>query len=96
MNLECIINGNFSGTKRVLIVLTDGKSSDSVKLPSQELKDFGIVIYSIGVGSGVDVNELRTMASPPVDNHVYLLQNFNEFATLAQNMSSSTCTGMVL
>ncbi|XP_028410753.1 uncharacterized protein LOC114533436 isoform X5 [Dendronephthya gigantea] len=79
------------GTKRVLIVLTDGRSSGSVGLPSQELKNSGIVIYSIGVGSGIDVDELRTMASPPVDNHVYLLQNFNEFATLARNMSSTTC-----
>ena len=80
--------------KKVLIILTDGRSSGSVDQPAQQLKNIGVVIFSIGVGSGVDVFELETIGSPPVDEHVYLLGSFDEFSTLAEKMSSSTCKRM--
>ncbi|XP_028390644.1 uncharacterized protein LOC114515560 [Dendronephthya gigantea] len=82
-----------SGIKRILIVFTDGKSSGNVYYPSQQLKNMGVVIFSIGVGSGIDVSELKTMASSPAKDHVFLLSNFNEFVPLAQNMSFYACNG---
>ncbi|XP_028390636.1 matrilin-2-like, partial [Dendronephthya gigantea] len=82
-----------SGIKRILIVFTDGKSSGNVYYPSQQLKNMGVVIFSIGVGSGIDVLELKTMASSPAKDHVFLLHNFNHFAHLAHNMSFNACNG---
>jgi hypothetical protein len=79
--------------RKVLIVLTDGQSS-GVDQPAQQLKSIGVIIFSIGVGSGIRVSELETMASPPADEHVYLLKNFNELSTLAEKLSSSTCNGI--
>ncbi|XP_028390639.1 matrilin-2-like [Dendronephthya gigantea] len=79
------------GIKRILIVFTDGKSSGNVYYPSQQLKDMGVIIFSIGVGSGIDVLELKTMASSPAKDHVFLLHNFNQFAHLAHNMSFNAC-----
>ena len=82
--------------RKILIVLTDGQSSGSVNQPSQELKNIGVIIFSVGVGSGINEEELETMASPPADEHVYLLDNFNELSTLAEKMSTKTCNGNVL
>ncbi|XP_028390643.1 uncharacterized protein LOC114515559 [Dendronephthya gigantea] len=82
-----------SGITRILIVFTDGKSSGNVYYPSQQLKNMGVVIFSIGVGSGIDVLELETMASSPAKDHVFLIHNFNEFADLAHNMSFDACNG---
>ena len=79
-----------------MIVFTDGKSFSDVSQPAQKLKNLGVVIFSIGVGSGIDETEVRTMASSPADDHVILLDSFNEFSYLAQNMSFRTCNGKVL
>ena len=84
------------GIKKVLIVFTDGQSSGRVHQPSQRLKNDGVVIYSIGIGSGIDISELKSMASPPANNHVFLLRNFHELSTLEKNISHSACNGNVL
>ncbi|XP_028412675.1 uncharacterized protein LOC114535596 [Dendronephthya gigantea] len=89
---EEMFNGSqVSGVKKVLIVFTDGQSSGNVSQPAQQLKNIGVIIFSIGIGSGIDVLELKTMASPPVDDHVFLLHNFNEFSSLVQNLLFSVC-----
>ncbi|XP_028413546.1 ZP domain-containing protein-like [Dendronephthya gigantea] len=83
-----------SDARKVLIVLTDGQSSGSVDQPAQNLKNIGVNIFSVGVGSGIDQSELETMGSAPADEHVYMLSNFNEFSTLAKKMSRTTCNAM--
>ena len=84
---------NNSEAKRVLIVLTDGPSRDSVTQPAQKLKNDGVIIYSIGVGSGISRSELITMASLPSNEHVVELNNFGELASFAKKMSSIVCHG---
>ena len=83
------------GVKKVLIVFTDGQSSGRVHQPSQQLKIDGVVIYSIGIGSGIDISELKNMASLPANNHVFLLRNFHELSTLEKNISHSVCNGNI-
>jgi hypothetical protein len=84
----------FLDANQVLLVVTDGQSHGSVDQPAQQLKDIGLTIFAIGVGSGIRVSELETMATSPVDEHVYLLDNFEELSFLADKISSSTCNGM--
>ena len=99
--LLCIISQKHIGAlipldvRKVLIVLSDGQSSGRVDQPAQQLKNIRVVIFSIGVGFGIDKSEQETMASAPVDDHVYTLNNFNEFSTLAEKMSATTCDGTV-
>ena len=83
------------GVKKVLIVFTDGRSSGHVYKPSQQLKNVGVVIYSVGIGSGIDMSELKTIASLPTNNHVFLLRNFHELSTLEKNISHSACNGNI-
>ncbi len=87
---------NILDAKQVLIFLTDGQSSGGVEQPVQQLKNLGVIIFSIGVGSGVSQSELETIASSPADKHVHLLGSFNELSILAGTMSSTTCSGMVI
>lgn len=86
---------NIVDARKILIILTDGQSSGSVDQPAQQLKSIGVIIFSIGVGSGINAEELKTIASPPADEHVYLLDNFNELSSLADKMSTKTCNGNV-
>lgn len=71
---EC---GNRKGVPKVLLVLTDGKSSynaQPVKEAAQPMKDAGVTILSIGVGSA-DEEELKEMATD--DSHVFMLSQYN-------------------
>ena len=75
---------------KVLIVLTDGYSGDSVRQPAQRLKNDGVLVYSIGVGANTELNEI---ASLPSNEHVFLLNNFQALGSFASRMSSTTCKG---
>lgn len=77
----------------MLVILTDGFSNGMVSGPAQNLKNAGVVIFSVGIGSSVSVQELHEMASNPKDQHVIRLDNFSQLSALAQQMSSRTCNG---
>ena len=58
------------GGHQVLVVLAAGQSLDDVKAPSRALRDNGVAIFCIGVGDKVDINQLRNIASSPVEEHL--------------------------
>jgi hypothetical protein len=86
---------NFLEFKKVLVILTDGRSNTGqVGYPAQQLKNSGVVIFSVGIGQGgISMQELRAMASDPVDQHVITLDNFSQLKKLAGEMSAQTCNG---
>jgi len=40
-----------------------------------DLKNFGINIYSVGIGSGVNINELKTFATD--SENVFMVSSFS-------------------
>ncbi|XP_028394918.1 uncharacterized protein LOC114519064 [Dendronephthya gigantea] len=80
------------GFKKVLVILTDGHSNTGqVSGPALKLKNYGVVIFSVGIGHSLSMQELREMASDPVDQHVITLNSFSQLESLAGKMSSQTC-----
>ena len=82
------------GVNKVLIILTDGQSSGGVEGPAGKLKNAGVIVFSVGIGQNINMDELYAMASQPKEQRVILLENFQELSTLAKKMSSTTCNGM--
>ena len=84
----------FLEIKKVLVILTDGRSNTGqVSGPARQLKNSGVVIFSVGFGHSFSVQELRVMASDPIDQHVIALGNFTALESLAEQMASVTCNG---
>ena len=75
------------------MILTDGYGGGQVSWPARQLKNAGVVIFSVGIGQSISLNELRDMASEPAVQHVITLSNFTELERLAKQMSSQTCNG---
>ena len=76
------------------MILTDGQSNTGqVSGPAQQLKNSGVVIFSVGIGQIYALPELQVMASDPIDQHVITLSNFTELERLAEQMASRTCNG---
>jgi uncharacterized protein YegL len=76
------------GVPRILIVLTDGKASDSVSIPAKNVSDENIVVYAIGVG-GYNLEQLKDIASS--ESHVYTLSTFTELEIFISTLTASTC-----
>ncbi len=79
------------GLPKVLVVLTDGKSQDSVTVPSRHLRDIGVHIISVGVGDAV-YSELADMASEPDSENIYNV-TFASLGNLIGSLLDSVCKG---
>ena len=81
---------------RVAVVITDGRSNinASLTIPSAlAVREEGATVYSIGVGSNIDMEELQAIASSP--ENVRLIDNFDvqEFQGLRSRITADACLG---
>ena len=56
---------------------------------SQDLKDKGVVVYSLGVGSGVKYEQLRQIASS--DDNVFTSAGFEELVDVVKPIVEQSC-----
>ena len=77
---------------KVVVVVTDGRSQDSVSVPAQQLRDDDATIISLGVGCCYDESELNEMATDPDEKHV-LKASFSELDKLKDAMKEQICSG---
>ena len=75
--------------KKVLVVLTDGKSRDDVRLGSSGLKATGVEVIVIAIGRRVNTAQLLQIASSP--SHV-LRANFRSLQTLIRKIKRKACS----
>ena len=79
------------GVPKILIVLTDSQSQDSVTSPSSRLQGTGVHIISVGVGDAVYA-ELADMASPPKKDNVFNV-TFYSLVNLVGPLVEAVCKG---
>ncbi|XP_022606755.1 scavenger receptor cysteine-rich type 1 protein M130-like [Seriola dumerili] len=77
-------------SRKIAVLITDGESQDDVNLPSQNLKDRGIEIYTIGV-KNADMTQLQSIASDPKESHMYYIEQFLSFLDIAKNLNINLC-----
>lgn len=68
-------------------------SSDILHKAVQPLKDKGIRVISLGIGSGTTLFDLLTLAS--TDEDVYLAENFQVLKELVKELTARKCPGEV-
>uniref|UniRef100_A0A672G958 VWFA domain-containing protein n=1 Tax=Salarias fasciatus TaxID=181472 RepID=A0A672G958_SALFA len=77
---------------RVGLVFTDGRSQDDITEYAKKAKEAGITMYAVGVGKAVE-DELREIASDPVEKHFYYTTDFSAISTIAENLKLNVCPG---
>ncbi|RUS87547.1 hypothetical protein EGW08_004723, partial [Elysia chlorotica] len=89
--------GSRPSAARVAIIITDGRSDNKIDAlkNSQELKDRGITVFVIGVGSLVERQELDNLASTPTCTHVQELQQYSELDSLKTEIKDLSCKALV-
>ncbi|XP_048875119.1 collagen alpha-1(VII) chain isoform X1 [Brienomyrus brachyistius] len=75
---------------KIVILVTDGRSSDPVGTAAQALSDSGITLYAVGVGETVQT-ELRTIVTEPAEEHLMFSEDFTRLGNLARKISRRIC-----
>lgn len=85
------LHGARPGITRIAIVLTDGGSYDPNETAKEAklLKDNGVLVLSIGIGTNINQTELRLIASSPAD--VFQVNNFDILNTIIKQVANVTC-----
>ncbi|XP_051942785.1 collagen alpha-1(XII) chain isoform X6 [Hippocampus zosterae] len=78
---------------KIAMIITDGKSQDSVEEHARRLRNIGVEIFVLGI-KGADDDELREMASTPYNTHVYNVPNFDMIQDVQKNIINEVCSGV--
>lgn len=80
-----------SGVPKIAVVITDGKSnsrSDTLE-EARKLRSNGVIIFSVGVGDGVDLSELQGMASK--NSYVFDVSSFDALHLIRDKLTKTAC-----
>ncbi|KAF5892201.1 collagen alpha-1(XII) chain-like isoform X3, partial [Clarias magur] len=100
MALNYILQNNFKrevglrpDSRKIGVLITDGKSQDDIIVSSQNLKTDNIELYAIGV-KNADENELRSIASDPDDIHMYNVNDFSFLLDIVDDLTENLCNSV--
>ncbi|KAM7056846.1 collagen alpha-1(XIV) chain-like [Acridotheres tristis] len=75
---------------KVVVLVTDGKSSDSVEEGARILQDGGVTVFAVGI-KDADKKELGRIASDPTAEHVLYVGDFQLLPDVAPKLSRRLC-----
>ena len=76
--------------KKVIIVMTDGKSQDSVKRVAGNIRRAGVKIFSIGIGTHYSMGQLIQMASHRKN---VFTADFRNLVSIVRAVKQKACMG---
>ena len=79
---------------QVAIVITDGEQTTTqaytpLDIASKRIKDKGVEVFALGVGSGVNVDQLRQIASS--NDNVFTSPGFEELVNVVKPIVEKSC-----
>ncbi|KAK1895563.1 Collagen alpha-6(VI) chain, partial [Dissostichus eleginoides] len=72
-----------------LVVITDGKSADEVKVPAEQVRAQGVTVYAIGVKSA-DPVQLQEIAGDP--KRTFFVNNFDALTPIKDDIITDICS----
>jgi len=87
-------NGARPGVRKIAILITDGvanREENMTQIEGNLTKAAGIELFAIGITQSIDVVQLETIASPPVETHYYYVDNYDLLGTVLNSVRSNVC-----
>ncbi|KAG8442862.1 hypothetical protein GDO86_011610 [Hymenochirus boettgeri] len=78
------------GVAKILIVMTEGASEDSLAGPARELKSRGISVYVAGVNIK-DIVQLQKASSKPIAKYFYQFDSFEDTEEVTSSLLQNLC-----
>ncbi|KTG32498.1 hypothetical protein cypCar_00018712 [Cyprinus carpio] len=82
-------NGGRPDVPQFLVVITDGEAHDAVAAPAKAIRDKGVTIFSIGVGS---VNTTQLWEISGTRDKVYMERDFDALQSIDKNLQFKLCS----
>ncbi|NXM59490.1 VITRN protein, partial [Illadopsis cleaveri] len=77
--------------RKIMILITDGRSYDDVSLPAMAAHQNGVIAYSIGVAWAAP-DELEAIASEPAKEHSFFVDDFDNLYRYVNQLIQNICT----
>ncbi|NWX31313.1 VITRN protein, partial [Notiomystis cincta] len=77
--------------RKIMILITDGRSYDDVSLPAMAAHQNGVIAYSIGVAWAAP-DELEAIASDPAKEHSFFVDEFDNLYRYVNQLIQNICT----
>jgi hypothetical protein len=87
-------NGARNGVPKIAILVTDGaanRNADQTMNEANATKAAGIEVYTVGITSRVDVQQLQNIASSPWQTHYFYVSDYNQLNTVMQSLVDNSC-----
>ncbi|KAL5005689.1 hypothetical protein ScPMuIL_016847 [Solemya velum] len=85
-------NGERPNVPTVVVVFTDGYSDyDLASASAQALRDLGLTVIAVGIGGGVDLALMNSIASDPDSDHVFLVGGYHLLSTVQSKIEHTAC-----
>ncbi|KFP32195.1 Vitrin, partial [Colius striatus] len=85
----------FSKSKRnkrkIMILITDGRSYDDVRVPAMAAHQNGVIAYSVGVAWAAQ-DELEDIATDPDKEHSFFVEDFDKLYSFVNPLIQNICT----
>jgi collagen type VI alpha len=83
---------------KVAVVITDGRSTDTIKTAkaARDARELGIHLFSIGVGNKFDRKELENIGNKPSKDFVFTVDNYSALNNILNVFAVKTCQGIYI
>ncbi|NXX69208.1 VITRN protein, partial [Spizella passerina] len=77
--------------RKIMILITDGRSYDDVSVPAMAAHQNGVIAYSVGVAWAAP-DELEAIASDPAKEHSFFVDDFDNLYRYVNQLIQNICT----
>ncbi|KFP56336.1 Vitrin, partial [Cariama cristata] len=77
--------------RKIMILITDGRSYDDVRVPAMAAHQSGVIAYSIGVAWAAQ-DELEAIATDPDKEHSFFVDEFDNLYRFVNQLIQNICT----
>ncbi|XP_050394464.1 collagen alpha-1(XII) chain isoform X2 [Patella vulgata] len=86
-------NGARSFLPQIVILTTDGGSSNSrlTLMEARKLRDHGVKVFAIGVGVRINERELKGIGSRPSEDYTVMVDNFDKLEDIQDRLALKAC-----
>lgn len=89
--LEQLFQKSKPNKRKLMILITDGKSYDDIRIPAMAAHHKGVITYAIGVAWAAQ-DELEVIATHPAKDHAFFVDEFDNLYKSVPKVIQNICT----
>ncbi|XP_057634664.1 vitrin [Chionomys nivalis] len=89
--LEQLFKKSKPNKRKIMILITDGRSYDDVRIPAMAAYQKGVITYAVGIAWAAQ-DELEVIATHPARDHSFFVDEFDNLYKLIPRIVKNICT----